>query len=195
MLGPARCAGCGSRFGWLCDSCAGAAASAPGPAAMEGIECSVAPWAYVGAPRSLILALKLRGARSAAAPLIVGMARACRRTGVSPACVTWVPARRTDARRRGFDHAEVLARGLARELGLPAARSLARRGVQADQSGLDRRARLANLAGAFVAPRPVDSSLLLVDDLVTTGATAMACAAALRAAGGRRIVLVTACRV
>lgn len=155
---------------------------------------AVVPWRYEGPPRSLLLALKLRGIRAAGRPLVEEMARACRAAGLTASCVTWVPARPKDARRRGFDHAELLARGVAGALGLPPASLLGRRGVQADQAGLSRAARLANLTDAFTACGRVDGPVLLVDDLVTTGATAAACARALRATGATRIELTTACR-
>lgn len=161
---------------------------------LPGIATAVAPWGYGGAPRSLILALKLRGARAAAGPLVGAMAAVCRDAGLAALRVTWVPARRKDARRRGFDHAEVLARGVAGALGLPVARLLIRRGVQADQAGLGRAARLANLEGAFEALGSIRGPVLLVDDLVTTGATATACARALGTAGATTVELATACR-
>ena len=154
----------------------------------------MAPWSYRGAPRSLVLALKLRGMRSAAGPLSEAMAGGCRRAGMTATAVTWVPARRADRRRRGFDHAEVLAAGVASALGLPAFSALERRGVQADQAGLDRVARASNVGGAFAGVTPVDGSILLVDDLVTTGATAAACARALRSVGASAVELAVACR-
>lgn len=161
---------------------------------MGGIALAVAPWRYEGAPRSLILALKLRGARAAADPLVAAMTASCRRAGVTAECVTWVPARRQDAMRRGFDHAEVLAHGVADGLGLPASRLLIRRGTQPDQTMLTRGQRLANLDGAFCATRSLCGRVLLVDDLVTTGATAVACAGALGVAGAARLELAVACR-
>lgn len=161
---------------------------------MPGVDLAVAPWSYRGAPRSLVLALKLRGMRTAAGPLAAAMADECRRAGVTARSVTWVPARRADRRRRGFDHAEVLARSVAAGLGLPAISALARRGDQADQAGLDRRARAANVGGAFVASTRLEGPVLLVDDLVTTGATATACAGPLRSAGASAVELAAACR-
>ncbi len=162
---------------------------------MDGIRRAVAAWSYEGAPRSLVLALKVRGARSAAEPLADAMAGACRRGGVDARWITWVPARRDDARRRGFDHAEVLARGVAERLGLPAIPLLVRRGRQADQAGLSRLERLANLAGAFHATATPKGGVLLVDDLLTTGATARACAGALSSAGADVVDLAVACSV
>lgn len=194
VLGPAPCASCGKRGSWLCASCAADARPAPVQPAPPGIETVIAPWAYEGGPRSLVLALKLRHMRAAAAPLIHGMVLGARRHGIDADAVTWVPARVRDVSARGFDHAEVLGRGVAAELGLPAHALLRRKGSQRDQTGLDRPERLANLQGAFVARGRVGPRVVLVDDLVTTGATAIACAAALRSAGAASLVLLAACR-
>ncbi len=155
----------------------------------------MAPWLYEGGPRSLVLALKLRSARTAAAPLVEAMTTAAYRARIDADVVTWVPARTRDIHRRGFDHAEVLARGVAERLGLPRDRLLQRRGVQRDQAGLDRLQRLSNLAGAFHTPGAVGDRVLLVDDLVTTGATAASCAGALSGAGAATITLLVGCQV
>jgi len=194
MLGPAPCAACRRRGGWLCPSCARAArraASAPPPA---GVDTAVAAWAYEGGPRALVLALKLRHQRSAAAPLAERMAAVARGRGLDGDAVCWVPARPRDIGSRGFDHAEVLARGVAVRLGLPACRLLRRHGIQPDQSGLDRARRAKNLEGAFRSTGRVPREVILVDDLWTTGATATAAATTLKAAGGTRVHLLVACR-
>ncbi len=141
-----------------------------------------------------MLALKLRHLKAAAGPLVDAMVAAARRAGLDDDCLTWVPARPRDRAARGFDHAEVLAREIAARLGLPAVALLDRHGVQLDQSGLDRAARLANLDGAFYARGSVPERLILVDDLVTTGATATACAMALKTAGATYVWLLAACR-
>lgn len=153
----------------------------------------VAAWDYGGPARALVLALKLRGTRVAAGPLAAGMALAARRAGLVAEVVTWVPGRRADRARRGFDHGEELARAVAGHLGLPARGLLRRTGRRPDQTALSRRDRKSNLVGAFVAPR-VSRAVLLVDDLVTTGATAAECASALEAGGAPVVELLVACR-
>ncbi|MGH2820050.1 MAG: ComF family protein, partial [Actinomycetota bacterium] len=95
--------------------------------------------------------------------------------------------------RRGYDHAEVLARAASARLGMPCMRLLARRRDPPDQTSLGAAQRRRNLSGAFVAfacPSPV----VLADDLVTTGATASACAAALLAAGVPAVEVLVPCR-
>lgn len=198
MLGPAPCASCGRRGAWLCAPCVEAARPPRNDPAPVGIDAVAAGWAYEGGPRSLVLALKLRHLRDAARPLVEAMVRAFYRHGLDAEVVSWVPARRRDLRTRGFDHAEVLARALAERVGLPTVALLERRGSQRDQSGLGREERSRNLHGAFRARetllRPQPQRVLLVDDLLTTGATATACASALRATGVTRVGLLVACR-
>jgi predicted amidophosphoribosyltransferase len=121
------------------------------------------------------------------------MTGATRGLGVGGETVTWVPGRAKDIRARGFDHAELLGRGLARELGLRPQALLRRRHPARDQASLSALDRAENVRGAFGAVRS-PPCVVLVDDLMTTGATAAACAAALNAAGAERIEVVTACR-
>ncbi len=194
MFGPPRCVVCRRRDDWLCRACRAEARLPKETMAVQGVTHAFAPWAYEGGPRSLILALKLRGLRAASDPLITAMIDRARQARLDADVVTWVPARRKDKAARGFDHAEVIALGVAARLGLPAAALLCRRGHQRDQAGLDRIGRLTNLAGAFTATAPVAGTILLVDDLVTTGATAASCAAALKVAGATRVDLLVACR-
>jgi predicted amidophosphoribosyltransferase len=102
--------------------------------------------------------------------------------------VSWVPVHPRRRRDRGFDQAEELARALAAVLGIPVAPTVTRVTATTAQHGLGQRARLANLVGAFIVPSERAAFVsgrwpILVDDVVTTGATLSACAAALRSAG------------
>ena len=194
MLGPPRCAGCGARAGWLCAGCRDQARPARSEVVIKDVTRTVAAWAYEGGPRELVLALKVRGLRGAAEPMGEALEAICRTERLGDGVVTWVPARRRDISIRGFDHAEVLARVLARRLGSPCQALLVRRGRQPDQAGLDRARRLVNLQGAFEPCGSVAGRVLLVDDLVTTGATAAACASALRRGGAARVDLAAVCR-
>ena len=104
--------------------------------------------------------------------------------------LAFVPATREAYLRRGFDHMQLVATALARELDLPLADVLARR-PSADQRGLGRQGRLANLAGTVEVVRDVAGmDLLLADDVITTGASVRACAEALLARGAHSV---TAC--
>jgi predicted amidophosphoribosyltransferase len=185
LLGRSGCAGCGRPGAPLCEPCEAALTPPTACAPLRGIRRVVAPWAYAGAARALVLALKLRGERPAAEPLVAAMRDAVARVGVAGGTITWVPGRRADIRTRGFDHAEVLARGVAAALGLTAEGLLERVGTPADQTTLPAAERRRNLLGAFSATpggkEAIHSGVILVDDLVTTGATAASCAAALGA--------------
>ena len=107
--------------------------------------------------------------------------------------VTWVPARGWDIAERGLDHAEAIARQAARGLGLPAVRLLGWGQERADQASLDREQRRRNLDGAFVSGL-VEVPVLVIDDLVTTGATLGAAADALIRAGAPRVDAAAVCR-
>lgn len=102
----------------------------------------------------------------------------------------YVPATREAYRRRGFDHMELVARELSWLLALPLADVLVRDSAR-DQRELGRTERMANLAGSVDVVEPVPSMrLLLIDDVVTTGASMRACTEALLARGAASV---TAC--
>lgn len=192
VLGPLRCAGCGVAGRALCDAC-DIALRPPPPAPVPGVERVIAPYPYEGAARNLVLGLKLRSQRGLAAPLAAAMARSVWRSGLAGDTLAWVPARPADVRRRGFDHARLLAEQLGRRLGLPALPLLGRVGDVPDQAGLSGEERRSNAQGAFSCAG-CRGLIVLVDDLVTTGATGTACALALRRAGAQGVEMVVACR-
>ena len=162
-------------------------------APVAGLDRVLTPWAYEGAPRDLILALKLRGRRAAAAPLVDALVRTAQAGALRAEVVTWVPGRPRDIRIRGYDHAEVLACTMASRLGLPARALIRRVAEPPDQTTLTAEERHRNLRGAFLATS-CSAAVAIVDDLVTTGATLTACARALRATGTPRIEALAPCR-
>ena len=137
--------------------------------------------------------LKYRGVRGVGRALGAAMAT-CAPTGAD--VVTWVPLTRRRKAERGFDQARVLAVSLGRELDLPVRRLLRRVVASGPQAKRDAASRRAAMRGAFVARSPVDmpSHVLLVDDVLTTGATAGACAEVLLAHGVTDVTLVVAAR-
>jgi ComF family protein len=126
--------------------------------------------------------------------MAVGLPSRARSAG---ALLVPVPMDAASRRRRGFNQAESLARETGRRWGLPlVCRAIEKPRATAAQSLLDRTARARNLAGAFFpgrdAPRVAGRTVLLVDDLVTTGATARACARVLYEAGAEAVRVVSA---
>jgi ComF family protein len=102
-----------------------------------------------------------------------------------------VPMSRSKERRRGYNQAELLARALARRAGIGCSLLLTRRDERETQSTLDRAQRAANVRGAFAAsPESKGKSILIVDDICTTGETLRACATEFVRAGAVRVAAV-----
>ena len=143
--------------------------------------------------------LKLDGNAAAGRLLARAMADSWRLCEVQgrPVVVS-VPLHRARRRRRGFDQALWLARAVAARLGLRVAPGvLVRRRATRPQGDARVLSRTENVRGAFAvrAPEVVRArSVVLVDDVFTTGSTARACARLLRQAGARSVVLLVACR-
>lgn len=114
---------------------------------------------------------------------------------IAPDVVTWVPLSRKSLKKRGFDQAQLLAREVGKGLGVPVERLLEKQRETQQQSLLDTSAqRKANALGAYRVTPGGDAAgrkILLVDDVVTSGATLSACALALRQAGAEEIWCVT----
>jgi ComF family protein len=137
---------------------------------------------YAGSVRQLIHRLKYQHQREAANPLAAALTPLLRVGPLGLDVVTSVPIATTRLRQRGYNQSELIARQVAHNLGLPY-RPLLRRRYNTQQVGKTRAQRLANVEELFVASRPQSGCILVVDDVLTTGATVNACAAALQAAG------------
>ncbi|HZL56746.1 MAG TPA: phosphoribosyltransferase family protein [Bryobacteraceae bacterium] len=112
--------------------------------------------------------------------------------------VTAVPLYWRRKLQRGFNQAELLARQVARQRNVPFLMALRRRRATEVQASLAMAGRRRNVAGAFVAIPRADvrgKRILLIDDVMTTGATASACATILKRAGAQSVSLATLARV
>lgn len=151
-------------------------------------------WEYRGTAGALIRRAKLAGDSAALGYLARALCRRFDRRDASwrRASVVPVPLTRRKRRLRGFNQAEVLADRLAQRLEIPRVHALSRvRDTEVQGAQTSRAARQANVAGAFVLARAGRSvrglRVLLVDDVITTGATLRECARVLRAAGVVRV--------
>ena len=190
MLLPRACPVCGEAGRAPCEGCRRGlrpARSLPTPPLVD--RCA-ALLDYSGVGRELVARLKYRNARSSLRFLAEGMAALVDREGVD--VVTWAPTTDGRRRRRGFDQSELLARAVARRLRRPCRRLLRRLPgpAQTGQGLAERRRGPPFEARAGVAGERV----LVVDDVVTTGATVTAAARALRAAGAAEVQVVAAAR-
>lgn len=143
---------------------------------------------YGGSAKELVHMLKFERARGAADVIAQLMTPALADLPQNT-LVTHVPTATRRARMRGYDQAQLIARQLAVALGLEYAVLLARSG-QARQVGKTRAQRQEQLRGQFAAVRPhivQNRSILLIDDVITTGSTLEACANTLQKAGAHRI--------
>jgi ComF family protein len=174
-----RCACCRQPGTDLCRPCRFALATSRASLIDAAGTPVLAALQFDGAVRSAILGLKFANQRAVARHLADLVVRRLATTQFD--VVTWAPTSARRARRRGYDQAELLARHVARRLGVPCTRLLWRR-HGAPQAG---RGRAARLDGPGFRGRPGAAHLrvLLVDDVVTTGSTLHAAASALRAAG------------
>ena len=206
------CPYCAARFAFARDRCAGCALPLHvDPASSDDIRClrcrlAPPPWSRVvagvdyGYPWDRLLAdLKFHGRLETVGALLQPLLARLRDGRGAAVHVVAVPLARERLRERGYNQSWELARRLASALALPArADALFRVRDTGHQLGLQRSARAANLRGAFVVtPRHAawvrGASIALVDDVLTTGATAAECAKTLLRSGARRVdVLVLA---
>lgn len=205
LLFPPKCPFCGrvtDRAG-ACDSCR---RMLPWTAEEDQVQtlpgklpCAAPLW-YEGAVRQGLLRFKFSGASGGAEALGELIARcAAERFSGGFDAVTWVPVSAKRLRRRGFDQAELLARSACRLWNTRPEPLLRKTADNPAQSGLAGGAaeRRANVLGVYEPTDPVqieNRRILLVDDIVTTGATLCECARTLREAGAAAVLCVTVAR-
>lgn len=212
LVFPQRCVSCGNSPGVLCPACrelfrpiraprcarCGAPTSWPVERCLEcagrrlAFASAVGAVSYAGPVRPFVSAWKERGLRhlSTVAAEVVTAHVEPRAADV----ISYVPPDPVRQLERSRHPAESLARELAGRWELPVSRLLARTGGRPRQASLSRLDRRTNSRDAFVVAGAVPASVLLVDDVYTTGSTVAAAAAVLKAAGARRVDVVTFAR-
>jgi ComF family protein len=161
---------------------------------LRGFDAAYCFGSYEGRLREWIHLYKYGRVKSMAKPLVELLAAALPRTQRFDV-VTPVPLHWRRRWQRGFNQSELLAGGIARKWGVPVVRALRRRKHTPTQTGLSHSARRKNVAAVFASRCSMSGQrILLIDDVLTTGATGAACAAVLRRAGAATVVLATVAR-
>jgi competence protein ComFC len=187
-IGRPFCARCGMPTAFetfVCDECKGVD---------FGFESARAPLRYEGIGKEIVHSLKYRGYTTVvvrlAAPLMLETLDGERRYDT----VVPVPLHRSRFRKRGFNQAELLARGVAKEINAPVSDTLQVVRRTRDQVELSAAERRANVEGAYSARGRVGGWILLIDDVFTTGATMSACSETLLRAGAEEVHALSLCR-
>ncbi len=184
MLGvliPLRCVVCGRDGVLLCGVCRGRLVPAPPLPPPPGVDSAQALFVYDETASEVVGALKFANGHRLVRWLGSEMAALCLDT---PDVVTWAPAAPANRRRRGYDQGELLARQVAARLGASRHRLL-QRGRDVPQTA---RGRAGRAAGPRLrCHRKVSGSVLVVDDVLTTGATFATAAGLLRRQGASRV--------
>jgi len=211
---PERCVGCERRASdVLCRACFDALPGVGGPVCARcglptafatfvceecknvdfGFQSARAPLRYEGVGKQVVHALKYRGYKRVVERLAVPLMLQVLSEGGFDAVVP-VPLHRSRLRKRGFNQAELLARGVAGKMKATVSDTLEVVRSTRDQVELSAAQRRANVAGAYAATEPLRGKLLLIDDVFTTGATTSACATTLLWAGAEKVHALTLCR-
>lgn len=150
---------------------------------------------YDGIAKRLVLLLKESCVADAALPLAVGIAKELRTMALPPDTVfTWVTMPDVRRRKRGIDHGRTLCEAAAAELGFPARQLLIRVKNTHTQRGLSHDERIKNLSGVFASKGDVHGTVVLIDDVMTTGTTGALCAKVLLESGASSVLVMTATR-
>ena len=165
---------------------------------LRGFDAAYCFGSYEGTLRELIHLYKYDRIQTLARPLAELLAAALpldeRFDAVTPVPLHW-----RKQWQRGFNQSDLLARAVARRRGIPVVRALRRTRSTQTQAGLSNTERRKNVAAAFQCRRSGETlagrRVLLIDDVMTTGSTAAACARVLKQAGAARVVLLTVARV
>lgn len=153
-------------------------------------------WPYAECAKSLVTRLKYDCMADCAEVMAAEMALEALDMHLPPDTVlTWVTMPKVRRRVRGIDHGHTLCEAVAEKLGLSARELLIRGRRTHTQRGLTAQQRQSNISGAMLCREKLSFPVLLIDDVLTTGATAQACRTALEQAGATHVYVLTATRV
>ena len=198
---PNRCPCCGGFIRWSEKLCAGCAESLPpsccGDAPPEGCSASASAFAFDGPARQGIYSLKNGWGKAFAEYAARLLAE--RLDGCGADLITSVPMPYRKKSERGWNQAEVIAKELAKEMQLPCDHSILRRKYsRVEQHGLSAAGRADNAAEQYSAAKDhadiKGRRIILVDDVITTGATVSACAKLLLGLGAADVISASVCR-
>jgi ComF family protein len=215
LVFPPRCVSCDAFGPFICDRCRDEMAPADGPrcetcwmpidqrascrrcwAHRPRLRAVRSAFVYETAARDSVLALKFRGLSAVAPPMARLMAEVLAEWRPPVQCIVPVPLSGQRRRTRGYNQSELLTKEISRLTGIPLhGRALIRRHRTAAQTRTTGGARWQNVAGAFRAGSDVPASgVLLIDDVITTGATLDACARVLLGGGAEAVFALTFAR-
>ncbi len=215
LVFPIHCAGCGREGGIICGQCAEGPerltfpycriCAAPDVSGLcrwcrqrpRGFDSLRSPYRFDGAVREAIHSFKYRGVRAAAPDLAMLMAEYLQRNPIPADALVPAPLHPRRLRSRGYNQSALLARGIGRIANLPVREDLLIRVADArpQVEAKTREERHNNVAGSFACRGDVTGlTLLLVDDVATTGSTLSECAQALKGAGAAAVNALTLAR-
>jgi ComF family protein len=173
------CVICDAAANGICSSCVDQLVTAEPPRLLD-ISSVTALFSYEGVGAQLLQALKFKNRRAVLGTLVDAL---CESLPTDVDAIVAVPGHPVRVRERGVDLPAVMARRISRRLDIPTAEPL----LRIDDGSQTTRDRSERLSIEFRAVRSAPHRMLLVDDVVTTGATAVACADALRLAGSASV--------
>ena len=205
LIYPPRCAFCrrllDRREKGVCRFCRPKLPYVPSDGQVQhfrNVDKCLSPLYYHGSVKDSLHRYKFGGATAYADIYSEFIVKCIDENQISCDSITWVPLSCRRLRKRGYDQAELLAKGIGKRLGLPPVRLLKKRRDTPPQSKTgSAEKRRANIAGAYTCLRPeqvAGKRVLLVDDIVTTGATLSEAAGVLKKAGAVEVLAATVAR-